>query len=68
MESDRICDMLKTLNDNMLLTIDSQPVVNGCKSSDPVFGWGPTNGYVYQKAYYEFFIPQALLDPFVAHL
>lgn len=37
------------------LTINSQPSVNGAKSSDRVFGWGPKNGYVYQKAYIEFF-------------
>lgn len=41
----------------MLLTINSQPVANGVKSNDPVFGWGPSGGYIYQKAYYEFFIP-----------
>ena len=67
-ESNHICDMLKTLNENLLLTINSQPVVNGVKSSDPIFGWGPTTGYVYQKAYYEFFIPKCLLSKFVEHL
>jgi methylenetetrahydrofolate reductase (NADPH) len=56
-ESNHIRDMLQTLNANMLLTINSQPVANGVKSSDPVFGWGPSGGYIYQKAYYEFFIP-----------
>ncbi|KAJ7224275.1 hypothetical protein GGX14DRAFT_649323 [Mycena pura] len=33
------------------LTINSQPAVNGAKSEDPVVGWGPRNGYVYQKAF-----------------
>jgi methylenetetrahydrofolate reductase (NADPH) len=32
------------------LTINSQPAVNGAKSDHKVFGWGPSNGYVYQKA------------------
>eukprot|EP00920_Eleutheroschizon_duboscqi_P036587 GHVT01088088.1.p1 GENE.GHVT01088088.1~~GHVT01088088.1.p1 ORF type:complete len:381 (-),score=18.56 GHVT01088088.1:922-2064(-) len=42
---------------NMLgvLTINSQPRVNGALSNDPHFGWGPKNGVVYQKAYVEFF-------------
>ena len=33
-----------------------QPAVNGASSTDPVFGWGISGGYVYQKAYLEFFI------------
>ena len=52
----------------MLLTINSQPMVNAVKSDDPVFGWGPANGYIYQRAYFEFFIPEQLLQPLVAHL
>ena len=67
-ETNHIRDMLSTLNTNMLLTINSQPVANGIKSSDPVFGWGPQNGYIYQKAYFEFFIPGQLIDKFVKHL
>jgi methylenetetrahydrofolate reductase (NADPH) len=51
-----------------LLTINSQPCVNGAKSSDPVFGWGPKNGFIYQKAYYEFFIPKRLLSLLVEYL
>ncbi|KAF9147760.1 hypothetical protein BG015_010561 [Linnemannia schmuckeri] len=44
------------------LTINSQPVVNGVKSDDKVFGWGPPGGYVYQKAFLEFFVsPDQLL-------
>lgn len=37
------------MNSLGFLTINSQPAVNGAKSSDKVFGWGPRNGYVYQK-------------------
>jgi methylenetetrahydrofolate reductase (NADPH) len=44
------------------LTINSQPAVNGEKSSHPVHGWGPKNGYVYQKAYLECFCPPDALD------
>jgi methylenetetrahydrofolate reductase (NADPH) len=38
-----------------LLAINAQPRVNGALSSDPVVGWGPDAGYVYQRAYVEFF-------------
>ncbi|KAG0286078.1 hypothetical protein BGZ97_007563, partial [Linnemannia gamsii] len=38
------------------LTINSQPVVNGVRSDDKVVGWGPSGGYVYQKAFLEFFV------------
>jgi methylenetetrahydrofolate reductase (NADPH) len=31
------------------LTINSQPAVDGARSDDKTFGWGPSNGYVYQK-------------------
>jgi len=37
------------------LTINSQPAVNGAPSADPAVGWGGPGGYVYQKAYIEFF-------------
>ena len=43
-------------------------MVNGVKSSDPVFGWGPQNGFIYQKAYFEFFISKDLLDLFINYL
>lgn len=32
-----------------ILTINSQPNINGKPSSDPVVGWGPSGGYVFQK-------------------
>jgi len=55
-ETSYIREKLIWLNENGLLTINSQPSVNGAKSSDKDFGWGPSkNGYVYQKAYLEFF-------------
>lgn len=38
-------------------TVASQPAVNGVPSTDPVFGWGPKNGFVFQKPFVEFFIP-----------
>lgn len=30
-------------------TVASQPAVNGVHSTDEVFGWGPKNGFVFQK-------------------
>ena len=36
-------------------TVGSQPAVDGCPSEDSVYGFGPEGGYVYQKAFVEFF-------------
>ena len=44
-----IADQLSRLNEMGFLTINSQPAVDGAASEDRVFGWGPPNGYVYQK-------------------
>ena len=49
METNIIIDELSYLNKHGILTINSQPNVNGIDSSDPVFGWGDKNGYIYQK-------------------
>jgi len=54
-ESDAISDSLKKMNETGFLTINSQPSVNGVASDHTVFGWGGPKGYVYQKAYLEFF-------------
>ncbi|KAJ9087263.1 methylenetetrahydrofolate reductase (NAD(P)H) met13 [Entomophthora muscae] len=50
------------INRSGYLTINSQPAVNGASSAHAVHGWGPKNGYVYQKAYLEFFCSPAQLD------
>lgn len=60
-EIEGIKDHLISLNERGIFTINSQPAVNGAKSSDPVFGWGPSNGYVYQKAYLEILVPPTLI-------
>lgn len=52
--------LLKPLNARGLYTINSQPPVNGAPSSHKVVGWGPGDGYVYQKSYVEFFCPLTL--------
>jgi len=54
-ETEVIADSLKKVNENGILTINSQPSANGVPSDDEVFGWGQAGGYVYQKAYLEFF-------------
>jgi len=54
-ETSTIIDKLIALNEKGFLTINSQPRVNGVPSTDAVFGWGPEGGYVFQKAYLEFF-------------
>jgi methylenetetrahydrofolate reductase (NADPH) len=48
-ETKLIQDYLVEYNRNGILTINSQPAVNGVPSSDPNVGWGVANGYVYQK-------------------
>jgi len=55
-ESGAVRDNLVKLNTHGFLTINSQPRVNGVPSTDPVFGWGGSVGFVYQKAYLEFFV------------
>lgn len=60
-ESDIIKPELFDLNRRGFLTINSQPAINGVHSSNPVYGWGPKNGYVYQKAYLELLISPDLI-------
>ena len=40
-------------------TVASQPAVNGLRSTDSIFGWGPRNGFVFQKPFVEFFLPSS---------
>ena len=48
-ETSAINTQLAKINEYGFLTINSQPAVNGARSDDKTFGWGPVNGYVYQK-------------------
>ena len=48
-ETGLIVDQLAYFNQKGILTINSQPNINGVDSSDPVHGWGSPNGYIYQK-------------------
>ncbi|KAL6927740.1 hypothetical protein ACO0SA_004363 [Hanseniaspora valbyensis] len=54
--------LLELINDCQYLTTSSQPSCNGISSDDKIFGWGPSNGKVYQKAFVEFFIKKEKWD------
>merc|ERR1712079_35764 len=59
MGTEVIAAQLRKVNQAGVLTINSQPSANGVPSDDEVFGWGQAGGYVYQKAYLEFFTSEA---------
>ncbi|ONK61756.1 uncharacterized protein A4U43_C08F33250 [Asparagus officinalis] len=61
-ETKIIDEKLANVNLKGFLTINSQPAVNGEKSDSPSVGWGGPGGYVYQKAYLEFFCSKEKLD------
>jgi methylenetetrahydrofolate reductase (NADPH) len=67
-ETNLLRDLLLKMNQNYMFTINSQPRVNGDPSTSSIHGWGPKNGFIYQKAYVEFFIHPQLLPIFTAYL
>ncbi|POR39339.1 Methylenetetrahydrofolate reductase [Tolypocladium paradoxum] len=67
-EADAIRQDLVALNKRGFLTINSQPAVDGVRSSHPVHGWGPSNGYVYQKAYLELLVPPSILTEIISRI
>lgn len=58
-ESSAITAHLKDLNAKGWWSVASQPAINSASSRDSTFGWGPPNGFVFQKAFVEFFLPAA---------
>ncbi|KAI9933276.1 hypothetical protein MW887_007749 [Aspergillus wentii] len=61
-------ELLKLIDGRGWWTLASQPAVNGVRSDDPIFGWGPQReGFVFQKPFVEFFCPdkdyQSILKP-----
>nr|KJB37865.1 hypothetical protein B456_006G223600 [Gossypium raimondii] len=64
-ETKIIHEQLGKINLKGFLTINSQPAVNGERSDSPSVGWGGPGGYVYQKAYLEFFCSLDKLDALV---
>lgn len=61
-EANVLVDDLVDLNSRGIFTINSQPAVDGAKSNHPIYGWGPPNGYVYQKQYLEVLVSPDLID------
>ena len=50
-------ELLQLIEGKGYWTLASQPAVNGVRSDDAVFGWGPAGeGFVFQKPFCEFFI------------
>ncbi|KNA12569.1 hypothetical protein SOVF_124730 [Spinacia oleracea] len=64
-ETKIIDEQLGNINKKGFLTINSQPAVNGERSDSPTVGWGGPGGYVYQKAYVEFFCSKEKLNALV---
>lgn len=60
-EVDSLLTHLLDLNNRLIITVNSQPQINGIRSNDKIHGWGPKDGYVYQKQYLEFLLPKAKL-------
>lgn len=54
-ESVPIIPHLINLNAKGWWTVGSQPAVDAVPSSDETYGWGPRGGYIFQKAFVEFF-------------
>ena len=48
-ETSMIQEKLAAVNRRGVMTINSQPNVNGAPSTDPRVGWGSPGGYIYQK-------------------
>ncbi|CCF55898.1 hypothetical protein KAFR_0A04630 [Kazachstania africana CBS 2517] len=67
-EVDALLSHLIQLNIKMIITVNSQPQINGTPSSDKIYGWGPKDGYVYQKEYLEFLLPKTKLPSLQAKL
>lgn len=65
LEAKQLLRLLISINQGGILTVNSQPKANGVPSSDPVLGWGPNLGYVYQKQYIEFLLPKRKLKQFL---
>ena len=53
-------ELLTLIEGKAYWTLASQPAVNGLRNDDKIFGWGPQGeGFVFQKAFVEFFISRS---------
>ncbi|KAJ6155440.1 Methylenetetrahydrofolate reductase 2 [Penicillium chermesinum] len=64
-------ELLKLIDGRGWWTLASQPAVNGVRSDDKIFGWGPPRqGFVFQKPFVEFLCPskdfETILKPVFA--
>lgn len=64
-EINSIKNDLIDLNNHGIITINSQPKINCIESTNKIYGWGPSNGYVYQKQYLEFLLPKDKIDALI---
>lgn len=60
-ESQQIIPHLERLTSRGWWTVGSQPAVDAVSSDDDLFGWGPKGGYIFQKAFVEFFADQEVV-------
>ena len=68
-ETEVIRPELSALIEKGWWTIASQPAADGVPSDDGIFGWGPKGGFVFQKAFVEFFLPATTFHThLVSHL
>ena len=59
-DTDILKESLIKLNENGFITLNSQPALSAVRSNDKIHGWGPKNGFVYQKQYLEFLVHKDL--------
>ncbi|GMM33470.1 methylenetetrahydrofolate reductase (NAD(P)H) [Saccharomycopsis crataegensis] len=66
-----IQEELFQVNAKNWFSLSSQPALNGCSSTDSIFGWGAKNGYLYQKSYIELLVSEndwkRVLKPKIDH-
>ena len=67
-EANTIKTDLLDLNRRGFLSINSQPAIDGVRSTHSTHGWGPPGGYVYQKAYLELFVFPSIIDTVLERL
>ncbi|CDZ97433.1 methylenetetrahydrofolate reductase [Phaffia rhodozyma] len=60
-ESRAILPLLLRLNspEKGWWTVGSQPTLDGTPSEDPIYGFGPRGGYIFQKSFVEFFVKES---------
>lgn len=51
--------LLRLTEERHWWTVGSQPAVDGASSEDQTYGFGPKGGYIYQKAFVEFWVEEA---------